>query len=292
MKMNQPMIFLDSGNPEETRKAKNLLGTLDGQTTNPSLVVKNPEVAKYLSDGKKLSEQELLTLYKKIIQELEQELPDGHLSIEVNANWDSTAEDLLRQAEEMITWGKNTNIKFPTTNAGVQAANDFVKKGGRVNMTLVFDQVQSAAVYSATISAANPSFLSPFMGRWDDRGYQGVDLIKNIVQMYKAFDEKRGSTSHVKILAASIRNLNHLYASLAYGADILTIPYGMIEKWVAEGKKSPETFEMPPSELKPMAYESIEFNEDYHVYDIKKEEGSLLDEGLKKFAADWNSLIG
>ncbi len=291
MKINQPMIFLDSGNPEETRKAKNLLGNLDGQTTNPSLVVKNPEVAKFLSNGKKLSEKELLDLYKKIIQELEQELPDGHLSIEVNANWDSTPENLLSQAEEMITWGKNTNIKFPTTNAGVHAANEFVKKGGRVNMTLVFDQTQAAAVYAATFPAQNDSFLSPFMGRWDDRGYQGVDIIKNISRMYKEFDEKSGKKSHVKILAASIRNLNHLYASLAYGADILTIPYTMIEKWVQEGRKSPEEFIMPPGELKPMEYEPLEFNEDYKVYDIKKVEGSLLDEGLKKFSADWNSLI-
>ena len=65
----------------------------------------------------------------------------------------------------------------------------------------------------------------------------------------------------------------------------------MIEKWVQEGRKSPEEFIMPPGELKPMEYEPLEFNEDYKVYDIKKVEGSLLDEGLKKFSADWNSLI-
>ena len=150
-----PMVFLDSGNPEETRKAKQLLGKLDGQTTNPSLVVKNPDVAKYLTDGKKLTEPELLNIYKRIIKEIEQEIPDGHISIEVNANWDSTVEDLLQQAEDMGTWTKNGNIKFPTTNAGVEAAHEFVKSGGRVNMTLVFDQIQAAAVYSATLETSD-----------------------------------------------------------------------------------------------------------------------------------------
>lgn len=286
-----PMVFLDSGNPAETAKAQTLLGTLDGQTTNPSLVVKNPEVAQFLADGKKLSNQELLDIYKKIIGEIESQLPEGHISVEVNAHWESTADDLLAQAEDMFTWGKNINIKFPTTNAGIEAAHRFVQKGGRVNMTLVFDQTQAAAVYSATIPSSSPAFISPFMGRWDDRGYQGVDIIKNIMKMYNSFDSTRSVEPHVKILAASIRSLDHVYASLAYGADIMTIPLPMIEAWVADGKKSPESYVIENG-LKPLEYEEIPFHEDPSAYDISRAEGTLLDEGLKKFAADWNSLIG
>ena len=292
MNTKPPMVFLDSGNPEETRKAKKLLGTLDGQTTNPSLVVKNPEVAKYLTDGKKLTEQELLDIYKRIILEIEKELPDGHISIEVNANWDSTAGDLLKQAEDMGTWVENGNVKFPTTNAGVEAAHEYVKQGGRVNMTLVFDQTQAAAVYAATLPTTKQCFISPFMGRWDDRGFNGIDLINNIVQMYEEYDISRQVDPHVLVLAASIRNMDHLYASIALGADILTIPLKTIEAWVADGKKIPgEDYSLPETGLDPIPYREMEFNADYKAFDIKKIDGTLLDEGLKKFAADWDSLL-
>lgn len=286
------MVFLDSGNPEETRKAKKLLGTLDGQTTNPSLVVKNPDVAAYLSNGKKLSEAELLSIYKKIILELAQELPEGYISVEVNANWESTAHDLLKQALLMATWAPQVNIKFPTTNAGVEAAHEFVKTGGRVNMTLVFDQIQAAAVYAATLDAEEQCFISPFMGRWDDRGFNGMDLINNIVQMYEEYDISRQVDPHVLVLAASIRNLDHLYASIYYGADILTIPLKTIESWMADGKKIPDTdYQLPATELAPIPYKEIEFNKNYKIFDIKRIDGTLLDEGLKKFAADWESLL-
>lgn len=292
MTYKSPMVFLDSGNPEETRKAKKLLGTLDGQTTNPSLVVKNPDVTSYVANGKKLTETELLRIYKDIILELSKELPDGHISVEVNANWDSSAADLLTQAISMATWAPQVNIKFPTTNAGVEAAHEFVKTGGRVNMTLVFDQVQAAAVYAATLEAAEQCFISPFMGRWDDRGFNGIDLINNIVQMYEDYDISRQVDPHVLVLAASIRNMDHLYASIYYGADILTIPLKTIETWVAEGKKLPANdYQLPATELAPIPYKEIEWSRDYKSFDIKRIDGTLLDEGLKKFAADWQSLL-
>ena len=287
-----PMVFLDSGDPTETRKTINLLGKVDGQTTNPSLVVKNPEVSKFLTDGKKFSESELLDIYKKIILEIREEM-DGPLSVEVNASWNSTWEDLLRQAESMSAWTSNINIKFPTTNAGVKAAQEFVARGGRVNMTLVFDQIQAAAVYVATKDTKEPAFISPFMGRWDDRGYAGVDLVRNIRKMYDAFNQARNvDSNHVKILAASIRTMDHLYASLALGADILTIPLTTIEQWLAEGKKIPGSdYVVDRKGLKAIEYQELELKENISEYDIVRTEGTLLDEGLKKFAADWNSLL-
>ncbi len=292
MTQKQPAFFLDSGNPEETKTALKLLGRLDGQTTNPTLVLRNPEVASYVAGGKKLTEQELLGIYKKIIQEIEKALPDGHLSVEVNASWESTTGDLLRQAHDMFTWGKKVNIKFPTTPAGVQAAHEFVKEGGRVNMTLVFDQVQAAAVYSATIEARDSVFLSPFVGRWDDRGVRGIDLIRNINRMYRAFDAKTGKTNHVGILSASLRTTEHLMASIAYGADILTIPLKTIQAWVDGGKQMPaEPFTPSVSDLQPIDYQELVYTDDYKQYVIHKREGDLLDEGLRKFAADWQSIL-
>ena len=179
MSIHLPKIFLDSGDPMETRKAKGLLGHVDGQTTNPSLVAKNPEITKYLNSGKKLTEKELLTEYKTMVQAIGTEIA-GPISAEVYADWDTKADTMLAQAHEMNTWGTNIYVKFPTIPEGVKAAHEFVKAGGHANMTLVFDQQQAGAIFSATRGTSAPAFISPFIGRWDDRGYDGMDLIRNI----------------------------------------------------------------------------------------------------------------
>lgn len=298
MSITLPKIFLDSSDPEETRKAKGLLGKIDGQTTNPSLVAKNPEVQAYVASGKTLTETELLARYKDIIGQIELEVA-GPLSVEVYADWESTASDLLKQAEDMATWGKNIAIKFPTIPEGLKAAREFTAKGGRANMTLVFTQEQSAAVYSATLPE-NPDnegkthFISPFIGRWDDRGFQGLDLIKNIVKMYRAFDKTRNAKSpHVEVLAASIRSLDHFYASIYLGADAVTIPLKTIQAWIAEEKWMPdERYRVPSNGLKSLLYKELPLQADFTEYEIDKTPGSLLDEGLTKFAKDWNKLLG
>jgi transaldolase len=90
MSIKLPKIHLDSGDPEETKKAKGLIGFLDGQTTNPSLVAKNPEIQQYLASGKKLTEEDLLDRYKEVVHEIEKEVA-GPISVEVNAVWDTPA---------------------------------------------------------------------------------------------------------------------------------------------------------------------------------------------------------
>lgn len=293
MSIKLPKIFLDSGDPAETRRARGIMGTLDGQTTNPSLVVKNPEVKSYLDKGKKLTEVELLAFYKQIISEIGK-IISGPISVEVYADWNTKATDMLKQADEMFTWGRNIYMKFPTTPEGVKAAHEFVEKGGRVNMTLVFDQNQAAAVYSATVNTKQPAFISPFIGRWDDRGYDGLDLVRNILKMYKKFGvERHAKKNHVEVLAASIRTMEHFYASIFMGADILTIPLKVIEEWISEEKWMPdEHYRIPSSGLKALVYQEMHFNADFTSYNIDKAEGTLLDEGIKKFVKDWKSLIG
>lgn len=298
MSIKLPKIFLDSGDPEETKRAKGLIGSIDGQTTNPSLVVKNPEIQKYVEGGKKLTEIELLGYYKDIIIELEKEIA-GPISVETYADWNTSASDMLTQAEDMSTWGRNIYIKFPTTPEGVKAANQFVQKGGRVNMTLVFTQEQAAAVFAATLPTMQQAFISPFIGRWDDRGYEGLDLVKNIYKMYKKFGslgrskiDTNHTKTHVSILAASIRNLDHFYSSIVLGADILTVPMNIIREWVQEEKWMPdEHYRIQSNGLKSIIYKDLPFNEDFTAYEIDKEKGSLLDEGLEKFVADWNKLL-
>lgn len=292
MAILRPKIFLDSGDPAETKKAKALIGTVDGQTTNPSLVAKNPEIKQYIAQGKRLSEKELLARYKEIIGEIGR-LVAGPISVEVYADWNTPASTMLAQAEEMATWGRNIYIKFPTIPHGLQAAHEYVQKGGKVNMTLVFTQAQAAAVYSAALSGSFPSFVSPFLGRWDDRGYKGLDLVKNIAKMYKIFDKRtKQKKRHVQILASSIRSLDHFYSSIFIGADIMTVPLNVIQAWVEDERWIPdEHYRESQSGLKSILYHDIPFAPDYASYAIPRLEGDLLDEGISKFVKDWKSLL-
>ncbi len=292
MSIKLPKIFLDSGDPEETKKAKSLLGFLDGQTTNPSLVAKNPEVQAYLAKGNKLKEDELLNMYRQIIEKIDKEIA-GPISVETYADWDTKADQMLAQAKEMHKWGRNIYIKFPAIPEGLKAANEFVKGGGKVNMTLVFDQNQAAAVYAATLPTFQPAFVSPFIGRWDDRGFRGLDLVKNIIKMYKEFDSKRNEhKQHVEVLAASIRSLDHFYASIFLGADIVTIPMSIIRDWIEQERWVPdEKYRIDTEGLHAILYKELAYHDDYTQYEVVKEEGSLLDEGLNKFVQDWNNLL-
>ena len=134
-------IFLDSGDPRETREALSILGFLDGQTTNPSLIAKNPNAA-----GKKFAAAEVLNFYRGVVQEVSSLIPQGSVSIEVYADAATPAEEMLDQATQFFKWIPNAHIKFPTTAEGLKAAELAVADGMRVNMTLVFSQQQAAAV--------------------------------------------------------------------------------------------------------------------------------------------------
>lgn len=291
MSIKLPKIFLDSGDPDETRRAKGLIGHLDGQTTNPSLVAKNPDVRKYIDSGKKLREEDLLSKYREIIQSIEGEIA-GPISVEVYADWDSTAADLLKQAETMYSWGKSIYIKFPTIPAGLEAAHTFTENGGRVNMTLVFTQTQAAAVYEATKNSRHPVFISPFIGRWDDRGMNGTDLVKNILKQYRWYEKVEHRACQVKVLAASIRSLDHLYASIFMNADIVTIPISVVQNWVMDEKWVPDERYRYEPDLKGIVYEEIPPGKPYNEYPVERIAGDLLDEGVRKFVNDWKNLIG
>lgn len=159
-------------------------------------------------------------------------------------------------------------------------------------MTLVFDQTQAAAVYQATEGAKHPAFISPFVGRWDDRGFYGLDLIKNIVKQYHGYDrELKRKKSHVEILSASVRTLNHLFGSMAYGADIITVPLKVLAEWVEAEKWIPDvSYRVETNGLRAMKYEQVPLRA-FESYPIPRTEGTLLDEGLAKFIGDWKKLL-
>jgi transaldolase len=278
-------IFLDSGDPAETRDALDMLGFLDGQTTNPTLVAKNPYARERFEKGEKFTEQEMYAFYRKVIEEISGLIPDGSVSIEVHAEAGTTADQMFAQGTEMSGWIQNAHIKYPTTAAGLEAASRNIEAGMRVNMTLCFTQEQAAAVYAATAGAAKGDvFVSPFVGRLDDIGRNGMDLIANVTRMY------HDSDGHVEVLAASVRTLEQFMQSLALEADIITAPFSVLEAWAKAGKPLPgEDFTYDAGTLQPIPYRGLDLSQRWQQFDIAHE---LTDKGIQRFSADWQGLIG
>ena len=117
MLANKPKtkILVDGGDPEDTSRVKKLLGFVDGQTTNPSLIAKNPDIQRRIASGHTLSPQEEKDEYRKIVQAISPLVGDAGVSIEVFSDIDTTAEDMLAQGEEMFSWIPNAYIKYPCT---------------------------------------------------------------------------------------------------------------------------------------------------------------------------------
>lgn len=150
-------------------------------------------------------------------------------------------------------------------------------------MTLCFTQEQAAAVYSASSGAKKGDvFVSPFIGRLDDRGENGMNLIENIMRMYRAGD------GHVEVLTASVRTLEHLLAAIHLGSDIVTCPFKILQEWTEKGLQMPaDDFVYAPEGLKPIAYEELDLKKDWQAFDLSHE---LTDIGMERFSADWNAL--
>lgn len=278
----QSKILVDGGDPEETQRIKALLGFVDGQTTNPSLIAKNPEVRQLVSSGHTLTEEEEAAEYRKIVRTISPLVGDAGVSIEVFADLDTTAEHMLQQGRDMFTWIPNAYIKYPCTFEGLKAAHRSVAEGIRVNMTLCFSQQQAAAVYAATRGAKSPVYISPFVGRLDDIGQNGVDVINNIVRMFAASDH------HVHVLAASIRNLEHLLYSFHVGAELVTVPAKILEQWAQQGMPLPDhSFSYKPvgSEI---AYEQLDLEQSWDGFNIGHE---LTTRGIQKFVSDYRSTL-
>jgi transaldolase len=280
----QPRIFLDGGNPEETRDSIRILGFLDGQTTNPTLISKNPEAKERLKRGEKFNQKEIFSFYRDVVTEISGLIPGGSVSVEVYADASTEADAMVAQGKEMFSWIPNAHIKFPSSAEGFKAAEQAVQNGLRVNMTLCFTQEQAAAVYAATRAAKKGDvFVSPFIGRLDDMGENGMDLIWNIIRMY------RDSDHHVEVLTASVRSMEHLFYAIALGSDIVTVPYEIVKEWGAQGLPLPDKrYKYDTKGLRTIPYKDIDLSKRWNKYDISHE---LTVKGMEKFSADWNLLI-
>jgi transaldolase len=281
-------ILVDGGDPDETAHIRNLLGFLDGQTTNPTLVSKNPEVQQRIASGHKLSGNEQKEEYKKIVQAISPLVDSAGVSVEVFADFDTTAEQMLAQGEEMFTWIPNAYIKYPCIAEGLKAAKMSIERGIRVNMTLCFSQSQAAAVYAATLGSKEPVYVSPFVGRLDDRGENGMDLVRNIKKMYESGD------GHVHVLAASLRRLEHLLCAFGLRAELATAPAKILEQWATAKFPLPDQdfqykgIDSKGHILKGIPYQEIDLKCPWESFDLKHE---LTDSGIRKFVEDYKSTL-
>lgn len=277
-------IFLDSGDTQETRETIDLLGFLDGQTTNPTLISKNPRARERLERGGKFAKEEIFKFYREVVKEIAFLIPKGSISVEVYADLSTMAAEMLTLAKEMYSWIPNAWIKFPTSQEGLLAAQDAIRAGMRVNMTLCFSQDQAAAVYIATKGAKRGDvYVSPFIGRLDDRGEDGMALIANIMKMYRQGD------GHVELLTASVRKLDHLLYALKLGSDIITAPFSVLQEWAAQDLLIPdESYEYKGDDLKPILYKDVDLSGGRQDFDLGH---PLTDKGIEAFSADWNKLV-
>jgi transaldolase len=282
---SKAQLLVDGGDPQETLRVRNVVGYVDGQTTNPTLVAKNPEVRTIISSGQKFSSQEELQEYKKIVQAISPLVGGAGVSIEVFADLDTTGEDMLAQGRQMFSWIPNAYIKYPCTHEGLRAAQISVREGLRVNMTLCFSQEQAAAVYAATKGSKATVYVSPFVGRLDDHGQNGMDLVKNIKKMYEAGD------GHVHVLAASIRHLKHLLGSFTLDAELVTAPAKVWEEWAGASFPLPGkdfVVQGTDTQLKPIAYKALDLNREWESFDVRHD---LTTKGIQQFVADYKSTL-
>lgn len=191
-------IFIDTANVKEIREAL-ALGLIDGVTTNPSLIAKENRAA-----------GELL---KEICS-----LVDGPVSAEVIG---LQSEDMVKEAQELVKIAKNIVIKIPLIKEGLKAVKILSAKGIKTNVTLCFSPSQ--ALLSAKAGA---DYISPFIGRLDDISQTGIDLIRDIKQIYTNYNFK------TEIIVASVRNPVHVVDAAKIGADIATIPFAVIEQLI------------------------------------------------------------
>ncbi len=189
-------LYIDTANLDEIRKAADL-GVLDGVTTNPSLIAK---------EG---------VDYVKRLAEI-CEVVKGPVSAEVIA---TDYDGMVREGRERAKIAGNIVVKLPSTIAGLKACKTLTDEGTRTNMTLCFQTLQALMV-----AKAGAFLVSPFIGRLDDVATDGMDLIRQIRQVY---DNYGFST---KILAASIRHPLHMVQCALSGADVATVPYKVIEQ--------------------------------------------------------------
>jgi len=190
-------IFIDTANLDEIKKAKEL-GLVDGVTTNPTLLAKQAEKTE--------------VLIRKISKEVK-----GPVNVEVTG---VTCDDMVKEAKVMATWGDAIAIKIPINHEGLKAVRTLSSEGIMTTVTLIFSASQ--AILAAKAGA---TYVCPFLGRLDDIGFNGLELIRQIREIYDHYP-----SIETQIIVASVRNPIHVIEAGMLGAEIVTIPPAIIDQ--------------------------------------------------------------
>ena len=192
-------LFLDTANIDQIKEVAKL-GIISGVTTNPSLMSKEAPAD-----------------YEAAVKEICSVIP-GPISAEVVVE---EAEAMIEQARTISTWAPNVVVKIPATAAGLEATSALAKDNIKVNFTLCFSLNQ--ALLGALAGAA---YVSPFVGRLDDIGHDGIEVIRDIVDVFEYYELP------TEVIAASIRHTQHCAAAAKAGAHIATVPYNVLMQMI------------------------------------------------------------
>jgi transaldolase len=195
-------IFIDTANIEMIKEI-NSWGILDGVTTNPSLIARER------------------TSLKECVKKIS-EIVDGPISAEAIS---MDAEGMIKEGKELSSIHPNINVKLPMCTEALKATKVLSAEGIDVNMTLIFSPHQALLA-----SKAGARFVSPFVGRLDDIGQDGSEMLSQIIAVFRNYN------IDTEVIAASIRHPMHVLDAAMFGADIATIPYDILKKMVAHPK--------------------------------------------------------
>ena len=187
-------LFIDTANVEEIESAR-AMGVLDGVTTNPSLVAQT---------GRKMRE---------VLEEICALVP-GPVSAEVLA---TEYEPMLAEARELATIAPNIVVKVPLIEAGIRAVVTLTDEGIKTNVTLCFSPLQALLA-----AKAGATYISPFVGRLDDVGHEGMEIVDQILEIYGNYEVD------TEVLVASVRSPHHVLTAMRMGADVATIPFSVL----------------------------------------------------------------
>jgi transaldolase len=193
-------LFLDTANIDEIRAAHNM-GVLAGVTTNPSLMAKEADSGSY---------------HDRVVELCE--LVNGPVSAECTAR---DVQGLLKEGRELAAWHPNVIVKIPIDTAGLEAASTLASEGIKINMTLVFSANQALLA-----ALAGCTYVSPFIGRIDDMGMDGMEVVRQSVKIFDNYHLP------AQVLAASIRMPNHVTEAALAGAHVSTLPWSVLQAMV------------------------------------------------------------
>ncbi len=190
-------FFIDTANIDEIKEA-HLMGMVDGVTTNPSLIAK---------EGRD---------FEEIMREI-CAIVDGPISAEVIS---LKAEEMVKEAHRLAGIHENIVVKIPMTVDGLKATRQLAEEGIKTNVTLVFSALQALMA-----AKAGATYVSPFIGRLDDQAQEGLVLIEQILEIYNNY------AYNTEIIVASVRSPMHVLESALMGADIVTVPFNVMQKF-------------------------------------------------------------